>query len=225
MLEGFFQALGYGLCHQLPERSLVAGGYVLPVCARDTGIYAGFALGVLALWLLARGSRPTELPRWPVLVLLGMFVLLMVFDGLTSYSGLRDTTNAIRLFTGLLTGWALAAIVVPMLNSQLWARPGRGRVLDTGAEIAMWLLMLGLSFVLLQWVLPLTGVVYPLLLSAAIIFTFVMVNLVLVCLLPFFERRYHRAREAWLPVLISLGLTGLELGLAALLRATAERLT
>jgi len=224
MLETFFQAIGYGLCHQIPERSLFAGGYQLPVCARDTGIYAGFALGVLALWLIARGRRPTELPRWPVLAIMGAFLLLMAYDGVTSYAGLRETTNDIRLLTGLLAGWVLAALIVPMLNSQLWARRGSGRVLEGWREIAAWLLMLAAAFGLLRWLLPLTGVVYPLLLTAAIVFTFVVVNLVLVCLIPHFEHRYHRARETWPAVLLSVGLTGLELALAALLRSLAERL-
>ena len=223
MLDTVFRALGYGLCHQLAERSFTAGGYQLPVCARDTGIYVGFVLGILALALLGRGRRPTELPRWPVLALMGLFVASMAYDGLTSYAGLRSTTNDIRLITGFVTGWALSALTLPMLNSQLWSRPGAGRVLEGARDIVSWLAMLVAGFAVVRWVMPGTGVVYPIAVSVAIVVTFVCVNLVLVGLMPIFERKASSLRDAWLQVLIALVLTGLELGATAWIRVIAER--
>ena len=223
MLDAFFQAIGYGLCHQIPVRSFAAGGYQLPVCARDTGIYAGLALGILALWLISRGRRPTELPRWPVLVLVGAFILVMVYDGVTSYAGLRATTNEMRLLSGLLAGWGLATLIVPMVNSQLWARSDSSRVLEGPRQVAAWLGLLAAAYALLRWALPLAGVVYPLLLSASIIFSFVMVNVVIVTLVPRFERQCERARDAWAIALLALALSAAEIGLAALLRTLVER--
>ena len=41
-----YQAFGH-FCHQLPERSFFIAGHKFAVCARCTGIYAGFAAGVL----------------------------------------------------------------------------------------------------------------------------------------------------------------------------------
>ncbi|MBF4509768.1 MAG: DUF2085 domain-containing protein [Aeromicrobium sp.] len=223
MLDRFFIALGYGLCHQLPERSFFAAGYQLPVCARDTGIYLGFALGLLGLAVLARGSRPTELPRWPVLVLVALFVGAMAVDGVTSYAGLRTTTNDLRLLTGLLAGWALATITVPMVNSQIW-RDGRAvRVPDGSRQVLWWLVLLAASFVVSRWMLPVLGVVYPLLVSAAIVVTFVAVNLVFVGLIPAFERRARRLRDIGPQVAIALVLGAIELAGASLLRMVAER--
>jgi uncharacterized membrane protein len=224
MLESFFTALGYGLCHQLPERSLFAGGFQLPVCARDTGIYLGFAAALIVLALIARGRRPGELPRWPVLLIIGAFVAAMAYDGFTSYAGLRSTTNDLRLITGLMTGWGLATITVPMVNSQLWARSSSARVLDGRGEVGWWLAALVATFAIARWVFPLLGVVYPLVLSAAIVVTFVAVNLVFVGLMPPFERRAHRLRDAWPQVLVALALGAAELAGAALLRAAVERL-
>jgi len=97
--------LGYGLCHQLPERSFFGGGLQLPVCARDTGIYLGFVLSLLVMALIDRGRRRSDLPGWPVMVLGGAMVAIMAWDGITSYAGLRSTTNDIRLVTGLLTAY------------------------------------------------------------------------------------------------------------------------
>jgi uncharacterized membrane protein len=224
VLDRFFQVLGYGLCHQLPERSFFSGGYQLPVCARDTGIYLGFVFGLAVAAWVVRGRRPSELPRWPVLVLVGLFVAAMGMDGVTSYAGLRETTNDLRLLTGLMTGWGLSLVTLPMLNSQLWATAGRDRVLRDSRDITLWLLGLPAAFVIAKFALPLTGLVYPLLLAACIWATFGAVNVVFVTLLPFFERRAERLRDAWMVFLIAQVLTALELGAAAWLRSAAERL-
>ena len=49
-LRSLLHGMGYGLCHQLPERSFFGGGVQVPVCARDTGIYIGV---LLSLFLIA----------------------------------------------------------------------------------------------------------------------------------------------------------------------------
>ncbi|MDO8879364.1 MAG: DUF2085 domain-containing protein [Coriobacteriia bacterium] len=224
MLESVFAVLGYGLCHQLPERSLFAGGFQLPVCARDTGLYIGFAAALIVLVLLARDRRPSELPSWPVLLIIGLFVGAMAFDGVSSYAGLRTTTNDIRLITGLMTGWGLATLALPMVNGQLWRRSSPERVPSGRAAIGAWLALLLVTFVVTRWLLPLLGVGYPVLVSAAIVATFVTVNLVFVGLMPVFERRAHRLRDAWPQILVAVGLSAAELAAASLLRVVAERI-
>ncbi|MDZ4166132.1 MAG: DUF2085 domain-containing protein [Coriobacteriia bacterium] len=224
MLESVFAVLGYGLCHQLPERSLFAGGFQLPVCARDTGLYIGFAAALIVLVLLARDRRPSELPSWPVLLIIGLFVGAMAFDGVSSYAGLRTTTNDIRLITGLMTGWGLATLALPMVNGQLWRRSSPERVPSGRAAIGAWLAPLLVTFVVTRWLLPLLGVGYPVLVSAAIVATFVTVNLVFVGLMPVFERRAHRLRDAWPQILVAVGLSAAELAAASLLRVVAERI-
>lgn len=224
MLQRLFDAIGYGLCHQLPERSFVSGGFQLPVCARDTGIYLGFALGLVALSVLARRTRPQELPKWPVLVLIGLFVGAMAVDGVTSYAGLRTTTNDLRLITGLATGWGLSALTFPMLNAQIWALPSANRTPDGLREVLAWVVMLLVAFAVVRWLFPLLGVVYPLLVVLAIVVTLNAVNMVFVGLMPRFERRARRLRDVWLPFLIASGFTVLEIAGAAWLRSIAERL-
>lgn len=224
MLQSLFDAIGYGLCHQLPERSFVSGGLQLPVCARDTGIYIGFALGLLALALLARGRRPQELPAWPVLILIGLFVGAMGFDGVTSYAGLRTTTNDLRLITGMATGWGLSALTFPMFNAQIWVMPSAQRTPEGWRETLAWLAMLVVAFAVTRWLLPLTGVVYPLLVVVSIVVTLNAVNMVFVGLMPRFERQARRLRDAWPQLLIATGFTALEIAGAAWLRSFAERL-
>jgi uncharacterized membrane protein len=224
MLDTLFMAIGYGLCHQLPERSFFAGGFQLPVCARDTGIYLGFAVGLLAVTLIHRAERPTGPPPWPVLVLVAAFIAAMGYDGVTSYLGLRESTNDLRLATGMLTGWALSGITFPMINAQLWQRSSSGHLLSTPGRVVSWLLLLVGTFTLARWVMPLTGAFYPIAVSASILLTFTTVNLIFVCLVPAFERRAGRIRDAWPQVLIALALTAMELAAAAWLRALTGRL-
>ncbi|MDA3937144.1 MAG: DUF2085 domain-containing protein [Actinomycetota bacterium] len=224
MLEELLHWLGFGLCHQLPERSFFGGGVQVPVCARDTGIYLGFAVSLLVIAVVSRGRRPQETPRlWLVLVGLA-FLGAMALDGVSSYAGLRETTNDIRLITGILAGYSLTLAFAPILNGQLWRRPGPERVLGRGSEAIVWLVTVPLLFVLVSWVLPVLGVVYPVLVAAGILFTFSAVNLAIVCLLPPFENRYDRLRQAWLPIVLSFCLTAAELWVTGSARAVLERM-
>lgn len=221
-MEPLLHWLGYGLCHQLPERSFAGGGLQVPVCARDTGMYIGFVAALLVMAWLEGRERPTEPPSLLKGLVLGLMVAAMVFDGITSYAGWRTTTNELRLLTGLTTGYALAALTLPLLNGQLWAVAGRGRVLGTSTRFAVFLGSLPIAWLLIFYLAPALGVFYPLLVGGSIIATFAAVNLVIVCLLPAFERRANRFADAWFAVLISLGLTVAELALASYLKYWLE---
>lgn len=218
------QWIGFGLCHQLPERSFFGGGIQVPVCARDTGIYAGFLLGFIFFRVLHWRERPASLPPRKVMPLLALFVLVMVIDGGTSYMGLRESTNELRLITGLTTGFALAAFVFPLINGQLWSAPGGGRLLDRPGEIAGFVLAVPVAYFMLWTVAPLAGIIYPWLIAGAIIFTFTSVNLILVTLLPVFERKASKAAQVIPAVLAALALTVLQLFLASGVRIWLTRL-
>jgi uncharacterized membrane protein len=218
VLQSVLDAVGFGLCHQLPERSLFGGGVRVPVCARDAGIYLGFSIALAVLVMMHR-DRPSRSPSTPVNILLALGIVAMALDGLTSYAGLRATTNEIRLLTGLMTGYALAAWITPMLNAELWRSSGPGRILPDSRRVAAYLGVLALSYVAIWYGAPYLGVAYPLLTTVSIVVTFTAVNLVIVCLLPVFERRAVRLRDAWLPLLLALMLTGVELAASALLKA------
>jgi len=224
LLLDLIQWMGFGLCHQLPERSFFAGGVQVPVCARDTGIYAGFFLAFILLKAIHRGSRPAVLPPRGAMVILALFVLVMAWDGVTSYAGIRETTNQLRLLTGLTTGFALAAIVVALINSQLWFTSSRERVLGSWSELAMFVVGVPAAYFLLWTLAPLAGVVYPVFVAATIVFTFMAVNMVIVTLLPIFERRADSLRQVAVSVGLAFGLTIVQLGLAAVLRVWLIRM-
>jgi len=221
-VETVLHWLGYGLCHQLPERSFFGGGVQVPVCARDTGIFVGFAIALLLIAILERGGRPTEAPSPLATIILIAFIGLMAVDGVTSYAGLRPTTNELRLLTGLMTGYALAAFTVPLLNGQLWRISGSGRALEGRWRFAVFVATLPLAWLVIFYLAPYLGVVYPFLVVLAILVTFVAVNLVIVCLFNEFERRADRLRDARIAMLLALALTVVELAGASYLKFWLE---
>jgi hypothetical protein len=57
LLAGAVYLAGDVVCHQRPERSFVAAGRPLPVCARCTGMYAAAPVACLLALLLPAGRR------------------------------------------------------------------------------------------------------------------------------------------------------------------------
>jgi len=222
MYAELLHLFGFGLCHQLPERSFFGGGVQVPVCMRDTGIYVGF---IVSLALIASlQQRPTGFPpRW-VTVLLAGFVLVMAVDGITSYAGIRETTNAVRLATGLLAGYAMSALAVPLINDQLWRTASPEPVLGRTRTVALWLASLPVAFVLLWFGGDILGALYPLAVTVAVLATLTSVNLIIVTMLPVFERRADRLFQAWEPLLLAFVLAWVEIVASAAVKLLLVRL-
>ncbi len=131
-MDDVLTRIGFAVCHQLPGHTLSFGGRLMPLCARCTGIYAGFFFTILILLALGRFRR-TQLP--PVLaVALGMgFFAAMAADAFSALLGWRETNNALRLATGTLTGIALPTFGLPLANSIVREQGGvEGRILSSG---------------------------------------------------------------------------------------------
>jgi uncharacterized membrane protein len=218
VLTALLHWMGYGLCHQLPARSFFGGGVQVPVCARDTGIYFGVMVSLALISVLHRGSRPREMPSRAGWIAIALMIGAMALDGGTEYAGLRGTTNELRLITGLLAGFAIGALLAPMLNDELWKTGSRERVLNTPWRLATWLAAVPVSYAVVYWVLPLLGIGYPILVAVAIVATLTAVNLVLVAMLPWFERKAERLWQAWPPILVAFAAAWVEIWLAAMLR-------
>jgi uncharacterized membrane protein len=97
------------MCHGMPQRCLELFGVPMPLCARCVGIYAGMLGGIVAFWavplLRERVMRGFALAA----------VAPLALDGLTQLTGLRESTNPLRLATGAIAGlafglWILSAV-------------------------------------------------------------------------------------------------------------------
>lgn len=99
-------------CHQLPWRSLFFDDIPQPVCARCASIYLATALGLVLFRLKGYGAREFRM-NWLLLALLFAPVGL---DGTTQLVGLRESTNLLRLVTGIPYGLGYAYILA-------WAVP------------------------------------------------------------------------------------------------------
>jgi len=115
LLKEIFDLAGSLICHQLPERTLVSGGAALPVCARDTGIYAGVFTAFIFIIIMRRlnAQKPPGLAQAAVMAAM---MVPMVLDGMLSYAGIIETNNTVRLFTGLFFGLPIPVLLVPAAN-------------------------------------------------------------------------------------------------------------
>lgn len=97
------------LCHQIPDRSFFIAGHQFAVCARCTGLYAGFTVATLCYPLL-RPLRRTDTPqrKW-----LFMAAAPLVVDFALGYFGVWENTHLSRFVTGALLGSVAVSYVMP----------------------------------------------------------------------------------------------------------------
>jgi uncharacterized membrane protein len=103
------------MCHGIPERCLLLFGVPMPICARCVGVYVGLLAG---LWITAAAiaRRYAVFPRERILRIVALAAITPLgIDGLTQLVGLRESTNPLRIATGLIAGfafgmWILSAV-------------------------------------------------------------------------------------------------------------------
>ncbi|MBI5001126.1 MAG: DUF2085 domain-containing protein [Euryarchaeota archaeon] len=110
----------------MPERSFFIDGMQYPVCARDTGTSIAF-LFVFIYGMVLKRYRNAMIPDRYVLILVLAGVALYAFDGASSYIGLRETTNALRLASGLMMGAGLGLICVTLTSFVLLGKRNEAR--------------------------------------------------------------------------------------------------
>jgi hypothetical protein len=85
-------------------------------------------------------------------------------------------------------------------------------------RLAIWVAGLPVTFVLLRYIAPYLGATYPVLVAICVVATLVTVNMVVVALVPRFERRATRARDLLAPGMAALALSLLEIAGSALVK-------
>ena len=88
--------VGVAFCHRRKDRSIKMSNYTFPLCARCTGLWLGFAVG-----LLFRVAGLHTPPMFSVALMLPLII-----DGLAQFVGYRESNNQLRILTGVLFGIA-----------------------------------------------------------------------------------------------------------------------
>ncbi len=89
---------GDRLCHQKAERSFFLNDNQMPFCSRCTAIWLGLAIGLgfMVIYKIELNEK--------FLYLIFIGLIPIGIDGLGQLFGFWESTNAIRLITGLLVG-------------------------------------------------------------------------------------------------------------------------
>src|SRR6266550_6143693 len=108
--QAIYRAFSY-VCHQIPERSFFIAEHQFAVCARCTGLYAGFTLATI-VYPLVRSLRQVEAPprKW-----LFLAAAPLAIDFTLGYFGIWENTHSSRFATGALLGAVAVFYVMPGL--------------------------------------------------------------------------------------------------------------
>lgn len=207
-INSFIRQLGFAICHQLPERSIGFGGRVMPVCARDAGLLAGFFLILLVLTL--PGKRGAGWPRKWVMAACGLGFAWMACDGMASYAGWYQTTNVLRLLSGLAGGAGLAVPVAMLFNRYVFGASRERSVVDLSRALGIGAVLSALCLIFLLH----PAVLFQpaqILLALCIMGTFLALNLLLLYCLREWATGPALARLAVLPCALALVLAATEL--------------
>ena len=96
-------------CHQRPERSLFLFDHKLSVCSRCAAIYFGVLLSTILYPIFKRIDNKETPSKW----LLILSLVPMGLDGMTQLTGLRESTNLLRIITGGLFGMVIPLYILP----------------------------------------------------------------------------------------------------------------
>ena len=112
------------VCHQIPERSFHLAEHKFAVCARCTGLYAGFAAAAL-IYPLGRSLKRTDTPSrlWLILATLPLIV-----DFALGYFSIWENTHLSRFVTGALLSAVAVFYIMPgliELSQTAWRRSNR----------------------------------------------------------------------------------------------------
>lgn len=96
-------------CHQKPERSFFIGDYQMPVCARCTGVFAGYLAAVLWLPFLKSNKKLSN-----TVAVAGS--LAMLTDWSLQAFKIKESTNCRRLLSGIAGGFGIMIFWIRLIR-------------------------------------------------------------------------------------------------------------
>jgi uncharacterized membrane protein len=222
-LLGKADAIGYAVCHRIDSRSFHIGERQIPLCVRCTGMFLGAMLG-LGFQAIYSGKRSGS-PPIRVIIVLAIFVVAFIVDGLNSYIDLipgvesvYEPRNVLRLFTGTGVGLVLAAALSPAFNQSVWKKVDRRAALGSLRVLGI---LIVLALILDLIVLTENPIfLYPLaLLSAAgVIVLLTMVYTIIFLMALRKECQYTSFRELVFPIIVGFGMALMQIAVLDLIR-------
>jgi len=212
VLDFLINILGFSVCHQLSARSLAIGDVVLPVCSRCSGIYIGFTVTAVILFIMFR-KKENDLPPPYTLIILGLFFLSTIVDGIASNFGLYNTDNNLRFITGFLCGSSIMVIIYPVFVFQYYKESKKEKIFKRPLKFIIYILIIAVFITVTLLRFSFLGHFYYYLSALSVLFTFYLINLVIMFLIPPFSQKATRlaSKYLFLPSAVSVVLLLLEL--------------
>jgi uncharacterized membrane protein len=82
-MEQVLYFLGSIVCHQIPDRTIMIGDKLLPVCARDTGIYIGMFVSFI-FFILYKRINSNMPPKLKYAIIACLMIIPLMIDGIAS---------------------------------------------------------------------------------------------------------------------------------------------
>ena len=224
----FINKIGFSVCHQLPERTLLFGKIYMPVCSRCFGIYIGFLFTIIFLFSVFR-KKESDLPPLYIIIIIILMILSAIIDGLLSYFEVYTTNNIIRLITGYMFGSGIAIILYPIFIYQYYRNFQRKKIFYHYKYFIYFLILsIIMIFIIILFssiflsssllkihlnILNILGTLFYYLSGFAVIFTFFFTNLTLFLLIPFFSQKALKffSVNLIMPSIIALAATFIEI--------------
>jgi len=206
------EIIGFSVCHQFPPRSLVIGNIILPICSRCSGFYTGFFITAVILFIMFR-KKESELPPIYILVILALFCLSTIIDGIASNFGLYNTNNNLRFITGCLCGSSIMIIIYPIFSFQYYKDSIKEKIFKKPLKFIIYALIV-MGFIIITLLrLNFLSYFYYYLAGFSVLFTFYFINLVLILLFPPFSQKAYRLLSKYLvlPSILAIALSLIEL--------------
>jgi uncharacterized membrane protein len=222
-LMGKADAIGYAVCHRIDIRSFHINHRPLPLCARCSGMYLGAVLGLSYQFLLS--SRKAGTPPWRVMLVLSIFTIGFIIDGINSFLSLIPLAptlytpqNWLRLATGTGLGLVMAVAIFPAFNQTLlrdWKRePAIPGIISLGGLV---LLSVTMNLVLLT---ENPYILYPsaLISAAGVLVILTMIYTMLLLIIFKYENQFTSLNQLVIPFVGGFGLAILQIIILDVLR-------
>ena len=213
---GKADAVGYAVCHRIPERSFKIGDRQMPMCARCSGLFLGAMLGLI--FQMVQG-RKGKMPSLPVAIFFGALALAWVLDGLNSFAMLTPilpsvykTQNWTRLATGTGMGLAVCAVLYPAYIQTMFSKWKNDSGLGKWHQLSLIVALAVILDILVLLEIPWLQYVFSLTSAAGVMVLLTMVYSMVLVMLFKKENTYDSLKGLFMPLVGGFIMALLQIG-------------